>query len=873
MRARSRPAGDERPRRTAPRPATSRPSYEVVDLEPRRLLAVFNGTEGPDAISVSRGPNARGFVVFINGDRHDTSESSAVVNALGGNDTVLLPNLGGVAGAELTIDLGAGDDRVANTGALRSMAYGPEIIGGDGDDTLTLDNSDAPAAAAFVFREAESIFAEAGPWEVLVSTPNTTSRAFQYTASLENITLDGGQGDETVVMESKPAALRLTANGRGGNDSFFAGSFRPFNPFPPIPIPERAVNFSNPDNGWLIGTTTLTGGDNGGDQITFHDRRASGFDLDYVMEHFSLSRGLAGFSYSAFNEQTLFAAPADEVHLNAVSGFVSTTTIVGDGNTVNVGNGNLFNLAGAITVTGGEGPNDVVNVDDSASPAGRTYDVFRDRLVTSIGITINYPTELEGGVEALELHAGSAGDSVTVHETDADRPVRVDTGAGNDEVYLGSGRLDALLGPVAADGGPGTDGIRFDDARGTAFADAVLTSSTFALAGGPVHTYARMERVTMLVGEAGSRTEVRSLATPLAATGGPGDDVLLVGGGNSDANLAPGAAVSFDGFSGTDRLELDDRLDVGNPAGADNYVLETEAPALFREHLIRKLGPGASNVSVRGFRIDALVLHASDDANSVLVSDARTAVRVNANGGNDDVAVYDVMTGGSVAVDTGAGADRLDVNADADGDADTGAGNFPAGVTVDGSDDVGVLNVRARGTLRVAAGAVLTASPATGFRLDGVIDLAGGALVLREAAGAAEAVNALVKAGHNAGAWDGVSNTFGSSLGTGAINSSVASANSGLAVGLAPAPALFGRFPATFLGQPVAPGDMLLRQTVIGDANLNGRVDAVDIARTRRNQGRPTARWDQGNFNFDSGTNLLDFLLQRRNLFQRPGTG
>jgi hypothetical protein len=358
---------------------------------------------------------------------------------------------------------------------------------------------------------------------------------------------------------------------------------------------------------------------------------------------------------------------------------------------------------------------------------------------------------------------------------------------------------------------------------------------------------------------------VRSLSATLSATGGPGDDVMVVGGGNSDANLAPAAYVTFDGFSGDDRLELDDRLDVNNPAGADNYLFDFGEVGFFRQHLIRKLGPGASDVLVGGVRIDGLVLHASDDANAMLVQDAATAVRINANGGNDYVAVDDVLDGGSVSVDTGGGADRLDVNGDLDSDDDIGAGNFPAAVTLDRSDEIADLNVRQRGTLRVTAGAVLTATPATGFVLEGVIDLAGGAMVLRESAGGVEAVNALVRAGHHGGAWDGVSNSFGSSLGAGAIQSSTAAELPGVwAVGSAPAGAVFARFPATFLGQAIGPNDMLLRCTAVGDANLNGRVDVTDVARARRNQGRLNTRWDQGNFNFDGGTSVLDIILQRR---------
>ena len=44
---------------------------------------------------------------------------------------------------------------------------------------------------------------------------------------------------------------------------------------------------------------------------------------------------------------------------------------------------------------------------------------------------------------------------------------------------------------------------------------------------------------------------------------------------------------------------------------------------------------------------------------------------------------------------------------------------------------------------------------------------------------------------------------------------------------------------------------------------------AVDLLRARLAIGRPNARWDQGNVNFDALTTSYDYALIRRNLGQR----
>jgi hypothetical protein len=200
--------------------------------------------------------------------------------------------------------------------------------------------------------------------------------------------------------------------------------------------------------------------------------------------------------------------------------------------------------------------------------------------------------------------------------------------------------------------------------------------------------------------------------------------------------------------------------------------------------------------------------------------------------------------------------------------ADAGtAGDVPAVVLLDRTDAISGITVRSGGTLRVGPGAVLTRASGGALTLFGVIDLAGGAMVVQGGNAAQfNMLGAAVRAGYNGGAWNGAASLAPDGTAAGAIHSSLAAATAALdAVGLVPAAAL-SRRPAAFAGQAVAPGDLLLRHTLAGDTNLDLRVDARDMARARAGMGAPSARWDQGDFTFDGRSDARDYLLLRRNL-------
>jgi hypothetical protein len=111
-----------------------------------------------------------------------------------------------------------------------------------------------------------------------------------------------------------------------------------------------------------------------------------------------------------------------------------------------------------------------------------------------------------------------------------------------------------------------------------------------------------------------------------------------------------------------------------------------------------------------------------------------------------------------------------------------------------------------------------------------------------------DTVRAAISSGHANGAWNGAG-----------ICSKYASLTPGVGVGFAEASELFTSFPATFAGQSVDSTAIVVRATLYGDANLDGRVNLADFNRLASSFGSATSTWSRGDFNYDGRTNLADF--------------
>src|SRR6185295_2776515 len=112
----------------------------------------------------------------------------------------------------------------------------------------------------------------------------------------------------------------------------------------------------------------------------FNDRLdGPGETESYLFDNFKLSKGLFGITYSAFETQTLLAADGgttpNTININAISGQVEHTTIIGGANrtnTVNIGNGDMVNISGTLDIQLGAAGG-TINFNDQSATTARTY--------------------------------------------------------------------------------------------------------------------------------------------------------------------------------------------------------------------------------------------------------------------------------------------------------------------------------------------------------------------------------------------------------------------------------------------------------------------------------------------------------------------
>lgn len=182
--------------------------------------------------------------------------------------------------------------------------------------------------------------------------------------------------------------------------------------------------------------------------------------------------------------------------------------------------------------------------------------------------------------------------------------------------------------------------------------------------------------------------------------------------------------------------------------------------------------------------------------------------------------------------------------------------NVRDGMRVTGSD---TFNNSASGLIRVEQHSMFRYGGGT-FSNSGAIDLAGGAMVLEyPAAGpsVATSIRNQLAAGFAGGSWSGSG-----------IRSTIASADpeKRLAVGWSEAFEMFGSFPAQFFGESVDASAILLRNTLYGDADLDGTVDISDFGRLAASFNLAAGqRWSSGDFNYDGAVHLDDFAALARN--------
>jgi hypothetical protein len=738
--------------------------------------------------------------IQFDGLRASGTDLDVTVSGAGGNDDILNGNqdlYNDVPAGDLLIDAGAGTEHIVLDDSAAAFF-----------DTYTFDSNTMMVAHAHFGGTVRYIGVEA-------------------------LDLVGTNLSDLVRLNSKTTVPLLLSMGDG--------------------VDNVTVGNGDLDSNGLLSGVTIFGGA-GDDVISFDDQLDNdddGTSSTYTMNNFALSKGAGSITYSAFESQTLRTENVvvsgefnviPVVNLNAVSSFFNSTTIIGGtsrGCTANVGNGNLTNVGGSLTVQGCT----TVNINDQGSTANNSYQVTATQISRN-----NFTFASYSGVRKMTLNAGSGNDGISVLGTPLGTTVTVNADAGNDNTLLGNGNIDAnLLGPVTVNGSTGTDSLTIDNHLDGTSETQTLGAFDF-VDSGISYGYSGIEgAMAVNLGPGGNNLTVTGLLTAATVTGGSGTDTFTVGGGFIEANFprSPSTGPVFDGAGGTDSIILNDF----NAPAAGSYEFE-------RPTGIDRLTRGNGNIYYINWKnIESATLEASNaptTGNGLVgefVDDLQTPLRINGNGGSDAVFAFDPAF--PVTVNTGSGTmDELYVNFDA------GAGDAPATVIVDQNDEIDLLDVRAGGTLRVTSGATLAKSHLNGtsslFSMVGTIDLAGGALLSRSGGPTSSQFQTWLTRGYNGDGWNGTN-------ASGAINSSLAASSSlpdavGYGLGSDIAISSIGGF-------NIAPGDMLVRYTWYGDADLNGRVNFDDYVRTDNGFNNHRTGWVNGDFDYNSQIDFDDYVL------------
>jgi hypothetical protein len=131
-----------------------------------------------------------------------------------------------------------------------------------------------------------------------------------------------------------------------------------------------------------------------------------------------------------------------------------------------------------------------------------------------------------------------------------------------------------------------------------------------------------------------------------------------------------------------------------------------------------------------------------------------------------------------------------------------------------------------------------------------VLDLTNNQLLINYGPGAdpIASIATWINSGYGGGTWTG----------TGITSSTAAAAPGTYGIGYAD---------SADLGNPagLASGQLKIMYTLLGDANLDGKVNGADFAILAGNFNKSVGAWDQGDFNYDGKANGADFALLAAN--------
>jgi hypothetical protein len=674
----------------------------------------------------------------------------------------------------------------------------------------------------------QSIAANGDYFEVLVDGNRQYAGLWE---SIASININAGDGNDTITINDLPSTCNVILLGGEGNDT---------------------LNLGDDDFDTQIRGDVLMSGGNGTDRVVLDDSADTGNDTWRIDDDtFSKTSGTGSLIAQGGTEQVQITGSngAIDYRVGSLASAISVTIFGGTGGDelfladtthdidTNVA-GNLF--FGASTGT------DRIWFDDEADGLGSdSYTIGGTSFVKTLVPVgaIDYSS-----VELLDLVASPNSDTINIENIAANQEITINAGSGNDTIAVGAGDFDnEINGPVSVLGEAGDDLLRINDSLDTLADDYTISSGDFTKsseATGIVRfkpagfaTLPDIDRIELIANDSANDIYLNGLggsvanpfpnppttvAVDVTIIGGDGDDRMYIAdSGKLLASLRGNITVT--GTGGNDELFINDfnssSNDIHTLSGAD-YSKNTWAYDVL-------------------FSAEELTLQTGTGNDQVNATNVNAAITLLGGAGNDDYSLEGNYAGIATVVDGEAGLDDIDVNLD-------GAGSTL--VNFINNQDLDLLNIGDGGLVSLAPTHLLL--DVVGTLIGGKIDLRNGAMIDRDTA-LVNPYRTHIINGYNNGNWLG---------GEPSITSSYAAASvqlDGLGYGYAQE---IGTVPFNFLGTPVNNGDLLIRYTLYGDANLSGVVNSIDFNFMVAGYGMTSnADWVDGDFDYNCKSNTIDF--------------
>jgi hypothetical protein len=278
----------------------------------------------------------------------------------------------------------------------------------------------------------------------------------QSTHGTTTTTVNTGDGTNTVNVASDAPSSFGNVNGIAGKLVVIGGA--------DSDILNLYDTSEAADNSGALTSTRITGLGMG----------AGGIDYS-ALESLNVNLGAGGDTFSildTFTGTTVLnsGSGADTVNVQAVSGTTIVNTEAGQ-DTINVGSlapavgGAVNQIAAALSVNGGDGDPDTLNVDDTGDAAPNDGVLTATTLTgLGMGVGISYDT-----VELLNVSLGAGGNAFNIQATAASTATTLNSGNGNDLLTVDSngdlpnGTVDGVVSSLTINGQGGFSVLTAED--------------------------------------------------------------------------------------------------------------------------------------------------------------------------------------------------------------------------------------------------------------------------------------------------------------------------------------------------------------------------------------------------------------------------